>query len=141
MVQGSAFANEANQTRRSGFVPTPFDRFFNQDVDATGGDLLARWTHTLASGSQTSLQTYVDSSYRRTDFGVPEVLRTFDVDFQHHAYVGANHDIVWGLAHRVSRSALAPGYALLLHAFPSADQQSFEAASCRTKFTSPIPCG
>ena len=50
MVQGDLFANEASQTRRSSFVPMPFDRIFNQSTDATGGDLSARWNHTLAGG-------------------------------------------------------------------------------------------
>jgi iron complex outermembrane receptor protein len=111
MVQGDLFANEASQTRRSGFEATPFDRIFNQHLDAAGGDVLARWNHTLAGGSQTSLQTYYDT-YRRTDFGVPEVLRTFDLDFQHHIAAGDRHDIVWGLGYRVSSSALSPGYSI-----------------------------
>jgi iron complex outermembrane receptor protein len=111
MVQGDLFANEASQTRRSNFQPTPFDRIFNQSLDAAGGDVLARWNHTFASGAQTSFQTYYDT-YRRSDMGVPEVLRTFDLDFQHHIAAGDRHDIVWGLGYRVSKSGLSPGYAL-----------------------------
>lgn len=111
MVQGDLFANEASQTRRSGFVATPFDRIFNQSLDAAGGDLLARWNHTLAGGSQTSFQAYYDT-YRRTDLGVPEMLRTFDFDFQHHVAAGDRHDIVWGLGYRTSSSALSPGYSV-----------------------------
>jgi iron complex outermembrane receptor protein len=43
---------------------------------------------------------------------VPEVLRTFDLDFQHHIAAGDRHDIVWGLGYRVSSSALSPGYSV-----------------------------
>ena len=109
MLQGDMFANQANQTRRSGYIPTPFDQIFNQTSDAAGGDVLARWNHTLAGGSQTSLQTYFDT-YRRTDLGVPEIMRTFDLDFQDHVAPGERHDIVWGLGYRVYTSALSPGY-------------------------------
>lgn len=109
MLQGDLFANQASQTRRSGFMPTPFDSVFNQRLDAAGGNLLGRWNHTLAGGSQTTFQTYFDT-YRRDDMGVPEVLRTFDLDFQHHLAVGNRHDIVWGLGYRVSESGLAPGH-------------------------------
>ena len=111
MVQGDLFANEASQTRRSGFMATPFDRIFNQSLDATGGDVLARWNHTLAGGSQTSFQAYYDT-YRRGDMGLPEVERTFDLDFQHHIAAGDRHDIVWGLGYRVSNSGISPGYAV-----------------------------
>jgi iron complex outermembrane receptor protein len=113
MVQGDLFANQASQTRRSGFMPMPFDRIFNQNLDATGGDVLARWNHTFAGGSQASFQTYYDT-YRRTDMGVPEVLRTFDLDFQQHMAAGDRHDIVWGLGYRVNASGVSPGYAITL---------------------------
>ena len=111
MVQGDLFANQASQTRRSGFIRTPFDYSFNQSLDAAGGDVSARWSHTFAGGSQTSFQTYFDT-YRRTDMGVPEVLRMFDLDFQHHIAAGDRHDIVWGLGYRVSQSGASPGYAI-----------------------------
>jgi iron complex outermembrane recepter protein len=111
MVQGDLFANQASQTRRSGFIATPFDRTFTQTLDATGGDVLARWDHTLAGGSQTSFQTYFDT-YRRTDMGIPESLKTFDLDFQHHIAAGDRHDIVWGAGYRASNSGLSPGYAI-----------------------------
>jgi iron complex outermembrane recepter protein len=111
MVQGDLFANQASQTQRSNYIATPFDRIFNQSLDAAGGDVLARWDHTLAGGSQTSFQAYYDT-YRRTDMGVPEVLRTFDLDFQHHIAAGDRQDIVWGLGYRVSKSGLSPGYAI-----------------------------
>ncbi|MEO8663288.1 MAG: TonB-dependent receptor [Bryobacteraceae bacterium] len=110
-VQGDVFANQASQTLRSNLIPTPYDRIYNQNPDAAGGNLLARWTHTLAGGSQTSFQAYYDT-YRRADMGVPEVLKTFDVDFQHHIVAGSRNDIVWGLGYRVSSSGLSPGYAV-----------------------------
>jgi len=111
MVQGSLFANQANQTQRSGFIPTPYDRIINQRLDATGGDVLARWAHTFSKGSQTSFQMYYDT-YRRTDFGVPELQKKVDLDFQHHLAAGDRHDIVWGLAYRASTSELSPGYTI-----------------------------
>jgi iron complex outermembrane recepter protein len=109
MVQGSLFLNEAQETQRGSLIATPYDRIFNQGMDEAGGDVLARWNHTLAGGSQTSVQTYYDT-YRRTEMGVPEKLRTFDLDFQHHVAVGNRHDIVWGFGYRVSDSGLSPGY-------------------------------
>jgi iron complex outermembrane receptor protein len=111
MVEGDLFANQASQTRRNGYYATPYDSIFNQGLDAAGGDVLARWDHTLAGGSQTSFQAYYDS-YRHTDMGIPDRLRTFDLDFQHHISAGDRHDIVWGLGYRVSNAMTAPGYAV-----------------------------
>ena len=111
MVQGDLFANQGSQAVRSGFIAEPLERTFNQEADAAGGDVTARWNHTLTGGSQTSLQTYFDT-YRRTDMGVPQVLKTFDVDFQDHMNAGGRNDIVWGGGYRVSNSKLSPGYAI-----------------------------
>jgi iron complex outermembrane recepter protein len=121
MVQGDLFANEANQLRRDGYYPTPGAAVHNEAMDATGGDLLARWNHTAASGSQTSLQAYFDS-YRRTDFALPEFMRSFDLDFQHHLASRGRHDLVWGLGYRASLTGVAPGFALKVSPRVKTDQ-------------------
>jgi len=111
MVQGDLFANQESETHRPGNLATPFDTYSDQGLDAAGGDILARWSHTLAGGSQTSLQAYYDT-YRRTAFGIPETLRTFDLDFQHYLTAGNRNEIVWGLGYRVYSSSLSPGYSV-----------------------------
>lgn len=110
-VQGDLFANQANQTRTNSFLGMLGDRIFTESLDAAGGNLLLRWNHDLAGGSHTSFQAYYDT-YRRTDTGVPQTLKTFDLDFQHRLSSGDRHDIVWGVGYRTSNSALAPGYAI-----------------------------
>jgi iron complex outermembrane recepter protein len=109
MVQGSLSANLENQTNKSGYIAGPFERIFTQTVDATGGDLLARLDHTLAGGSQASLQAYYNAS-RRTDSGVPLKVNTFDLDFQYQVAAGDRNQIVWGLGYRADTSGGAPGY-------------------------------
>ena len=111
MVQGDLFANQGSETVRSGFTATPFDTLTNMTVDAAGGDLLARWNHTLLGGSQTTVQAYYNT-YRRTEYGVPELLRTLDFDFQHHLPAGNRNDLVWGLAYRLNASSVSPGYSI-----------------------------
>lgn len=111
MVQGDLFSNRMNETHRSGYVPTPYDTITNESADAAGGDVMARWTHTTAGGSQTSVQSYFDT-YRRTDFGVPEIQRTVDLDFQDHVALDGRHDIVWGAGYRTYTSGLTPGYSV-----------------------------
>ena len=109
MVQGDLFANQESASYRPGSLATPFDTFYQQGLDAAGGDILVRWNHAISGRSQTSLQAYYDT-YRRTEYGVPEVLRTFDLDFQHHLEAGDRNEIVWGLGYRAHNSGLSPGY-------------------------------
>lgn len=79
-------------------------------MDAAGGDFLARWTHTLAGGSETSVQAYYDT-YRRTDLGIPNKVTTFDLDLQQHTAVGDRQDVVWGLGYRADNVGIPAGYA------------------------------
>ncbi len=111
LVEGDVFTADMNQMRRTYLTATPLNQMFPENFGAQGENMLARWTHTLEGGSETTLQAYFDG-YRRSDLGVPEVLRTFDLDFQHHVAVADRHDLVWGLGYRVYRSSLAPGYDL-----------------------------
>lgn len=111
--------------------PTPQDTltlqgdFYENDEDqwdadparTTGGNILGRWSHAFAGGSDMTLQVYYD----RTHLFLPappmtvgdvvlapggtllEDLDTYDVDFQHHFHAGERHHIVWGLAYRFTR--------------------------------------
>jgi iron complex outermembrane receptor protein len=114
MTEGDLFSNRESETRYQFFTPSPTDVPFAQRFDAAGGSLLSRWNHTFDGGSDTTLQAYYDT-YRRTDLGQPETLRTFDLDFQHHLRAGNRHDIVWGLGFRSFQSAVPPGYPVVLN--------------------------
>lgn len=61
----------------------------------SGGNVLARWTHTQAAGSEMTLQAYFDRT-SRADALVAEERNTFDVDLQHRVGLGSSHELVWG---------------------------------------------
>jgi iron complex outermembrane receptor protein len=111
-VQGNLFSNRGSQSTYHWFTTVPGDTPFRQEVDAAGGNLLARWNHTFANGSSSSLQTYYDQ-FRRNDIGEPDSQKTFDVDFQHHFSTG-RHDIVWGVGYRRLTTDVPPGYVFAL---------------------------
>jgi iron complex outermembrane receptor protein len=121
MTEGDLFSNRESQARYRFFTPSPTDVPFAQRFDAAGGSLLSRWNHTFAGGSDTTFQAYYDT-YRRTDIGQPEELRTFDLDFQHHLRAGGRHDIVWGLGFRAFQSAVPAGYQMAIHPPVRTDQ-------------------
>jgi iron complex outermembrane receptor protein len=87
----------------------PLMRTFNDAVITGEGDLLARWNHIFANGSDASLQVYFDRTERH-DLGVFEGLDTVDLDFQHHLRVGSRNDVVWGFGYRFTTDEHVAGY-------------------------------
>ena len=108
-VQGDLFSNRESDLRNRWFINEPSDPAYAQNLDAAGGNLLARWTHTFANGSDTSVQAYYDQ-FQRNDLEQPDREHTLDVDFQHHFAAGSSQDIVWGLGYRSQAVNLPPGY-------------------------------
>ncbi|HEY0945274.1 MAG TPA: TonB-dependent receptor [Opitutaceae bacterium] len=88
-LQGDFYANRVNQSGTS------------DDNEASGGNLLGRWSHTLASGSDFQLQWYYDRTHRHLSNSIEEDLGTYDVDFQHRFTPVARHDIIWGAGYRL----------------------------------------
>jgi len=83
-------------------------------LDASGDNILARWSHVLSEQSDLSLQAYFDQTHL-TDPIAPLVilgrqyapagvlhddLNTYDVDFQHRFRLGPANRIVWGAGFR-----------------------------------------
>jgi len=103
------------QTSEGGTIDTvfakqlPLEATVNEVVASDSGNLLARWGHKLANGSDTTLQVYFDR-YNRLSVGAHESLDNLDVDFQHHLTPGTRHDIVWGAGYRLTSDEEEPGY-------------------------------
>lgn len=101
-------------TEQQGFVT-------GSAAETNGGNLLGRWSRTLASGSTLQLQVYYDrthltqpvvSQFAPTGF-FSDDLDTTDIDFQQDFTLGERHRIVWGLGYRLMHDATlaAPGLA------------------------------
>jgi iron complex outermembrane receptor protein len=88
-----------------GFVPVTTPA--NLPLTNRSGDVLAKWDHTLAGGSTTSLQIY-DNIMNRNQRGVREFDNVVDAQFEHHITIGSRQDVVWGLGYRFSRDNLRP---------------------------------
>jgi len=89
----------------------PLELTFTDRFDTSSGNILARWNHTLANGSETSLQIYDDHS-STFSLGSRDRQNTVDLDFQDHMALGSRQDIVWGFGARVADLYLGPGYAI-----------------------------
>jgi iron complex outermembrane receptor protein len=72
-------------------------------ASASGGNLLARWQHTMGEGSDIQIKAYFDRT-NRVDIEGGETRDTFDVDFVQHVRTHGEQELTWGLGARVSPS-------------------------------------
>ena len=101
-IQGDLFQGAAPQAGYlSVFTRQPI--VVNNHLEVSGGDVLTRWTHRLAGGSETALQVYYDR-LQRPDILLSQFHEVVDLDFQHHIPLG-RHDVLWGGGFRNTRQA------------------------------------
>ena len=111
-VQGDLLRTGEGQTISTVFSSQlPLEGVINDLVTVGEGNILARWNHKLANGSDTSLQVYFDRN-NRDDAATRVVFNTVDIDFQHHLKLGSHSDIVWGAGFRVNADTSTAGYAI-----------------------------
>jgi iron complex outermembrane recepter protein len=101
-LQGDLYSGRLDELHRRLNPASPFTTYLDHSRDrVSGGNLLARWTHTFSDTSELSLQTYYDHT-RHDSAIVDETRDTFDVDFQHRFALGGRQTIVWGAGYRVT---------------------------------------
>lgn len=86
-LQGAAYRGEIDTARPD-------------DLRTFGTNLLARWTHQLASGSGTRLQAYFDRRDRDIPGSIRQRLKIYDIEFQHDVAGIEGHGLSWGISHR-----------------------------------------
>jgi iron complex outermembrane receptor protein len=81
-------------------TPLSFSTFYERVTDrASGGNLVARWTHMFSNTSEFIVQAYYDRSERELA-ALGEERDAFDIDFQHQLAVGDRQTVVWGAGYR-----------------------------------------
>lgn len=99
-LQGDAYGGDLDQTfNLVTLVPPTYMNPARTSIDVYGGNVLGRWTHTLAQDSNLRLQMYYDRTIRRASH-FEETHDIYNVDFQHRFPVGDRQDIVWGTEYR-----------------------------------------
>jgi iron complex outermembrane receptor protein len=72
-----------------------------------GGNLMAKWAHPISAKSDVTAQAYYDRTHRNIPGTFGEDLDIYDVDLQHHAVLGARHNVVWGAGYRLINDHVA----------------------------------
>jgi iron complex outermembrane receptor protein len=120
-VQGDAYAGEQGQLVPAITVigrPGPDGPL---DVDFSGGNLLARWRRSYDDSSDMQLRAYYDYT-DRDDPSFEDTLHTFDIDFQRRFTALSRHEILWGMAWRLTSNRNEPGPIWALEPEKSDDQ-------------------
>jgi iron complex outermembrane receptor protein len=100
-VQGDAYrANVGQLASVISIIGRP-DPVPPLNVEQSGGNVLARWRRTADDGGDMQLRAYYDYT-RRDDPSFLDTLHTFDVDLQRRFTAASRHEIVWGVAYRLT---------------------------------------
>ncbi len=70
-------------------------------VDARGGNVLGRLTHTISKDADFQLQAYYDQTWRNFNNGFTERVGTYDVDWQNRFPLCGWQEVTWGLGYRL----------------------------------------
>jgi iron complex outermembrane receptor protein len=106
-VQGDIYRGVSGESSEIGSLFPPSETPEQGKDYVSGGNLLARWQHTTAEGSDIQIQGYFDRTNRQ-DFELGETRDTFDIDFVQHVRVHGDQELTWGLGARVSPSNFIP---------------------------------
>jgi iron complex outermembrane receptor protein len=102
-IQGDTYKGTEGQSVTFGSFAPPSDITSYAPLQVSGGNVVARWRHSLSHESDVQLQAYYD----RTSMLGPqlgETRNTVDVDFLHHLGSLPRQNLRWGLGMRRSPS-------------------------------------
>jgi iron complex outermembrane recepter protein len=112
-VQGDVYGGDSDSFSGQAAPPPDFAVSGPESPGVIGGNVLARWTHRLAGGSETQLQGYFDRTDRDSrPPTIDEHRNAADLDFQHRIQLWKNHDVVWGLGYRAVWDDLPGSFSL-----------------------------
>ena len=102
-VTGNAYEAHSREYWVEPRVLPPYSTITPMAERNHGVSLVARYSRTLADGSDATLQAYVESTGLDASPFAHESRDTYDLDFQHRLQLGSSHDFIWGLNYRLSR--------------------------------------
>ncbi|MBI1776246.1 MAG: TonB-dependent receptor plug domain-containing protein [Proteobacteria bacterium] len=112
-LDADAYRGRLGETFMTPSFAAPFISTTNGKTDTDGGHVLGRWNHSLAEGSDFTLQSYYD----RTGFSDPRLSEsrdTADVQLEHRLAIAERHEVVWGAGYRVTHDDVNNSAALAL---------------------------
>lgn len=81
------------------------------NYDADGWNILARWNHDHADESRSTLQLYWDHT-ERDELYLGQRHETWDIDFQHRLAPAGRHTLTWGAGYRYQKTRFRNTFAV-----------------------------
>jgi iron complex outermembrane receptor protein len=106
--QGDGYSIREGQQYNVPVLIPPFVRQTPDTANYSGGNLLARWTHTISEKSDFSVQFYYDR-LNRSDIQLGYTLDTFDLDVQHRFALSKRQEVIWGADFRFQSDNIKQG--------------------------------
>jgi iron complex outermembrane receptor protein len=102
-VLGEYYRGQFHGTVTVAQLTPPFSATFENEVDDSGGHVLARWEHRLSPTSELTAQLSYARSERGDELNPTEVLDMIEADLTHHFTPLEGHDVTWGLVYLGAR--------------------------------------
>jgi len=101
-LQGDFYDELADQ---EAYMEPTVSTISNDQVNASGSNVVAKWSQSKSPTSSTDLQIYYDYT-SRIEGNVGERRRTVDLDFQNRQAISPRHELIWGLGYKQSSCSL-----------------------------------
>jgi iron complex outermembrane receptor protein len=111
-ISGDHFAGEAGERTNVGLT---------QDVDHSGGNLIARWYRQLSETDNVWAHVYYDH-IELDNVQLGEKRDTYDFELQHSFAAGDRHSFVWGLGYRNTSDDIRNGALIVLDPTQKTDE-------------------
>ena len=99
-VQGDLYDTHEGLKYTLPTLTSPYTYQDPNDLEASGGNILTRWTRNITSESSIATQAYLDNTAYKVDWGSYNTT-TLDFDFQHTWTGWDRNEVVWGLGYRL----------------------------------------
>lgn len=107
-VQGDLYAGSGGELVRRAALTPPYAETVEDQLDAGGGNLLARWSRRLGEHSDLQLQGYYDRAVRKVPSSFGRVaVDIADLELQQHLVPHPRHDLIWGLGYRLNADTIS----------------------------------
>ena len=103
--QGDGYSQREGQTYNLPILLPPFVQKNYDTSNYSGGNVLARWTHTVSDTSDFTVQAYYDR-LQRSDVQLGYTLDTFDLDVQHRFALTQHQEVIWGADFRFQSDSI-----------------------------------